>query len=821
MSDLRNDLRIPSDEEAASLARAVAVTAGGESPPSSSPFEAFIVLSRWARHLSIHRHTSAAQEHTLLVATTAALRILRGGGGVSDVVTSTFPTTAAAVLYLGNAANALPSVHLREEIAEAVGNLLLHFPSQQQQHNFSAFDSISLLISGSVTLLPALVYHPDAACWVFTAMLHALETLPVHVKNTTTSSNTDRVLRILVQIQPAVRTATVSLASAAAAAPRQPQTRTAPRTISSGYQCLEGMYGVLRAVLLPFHPLRNNIPANDTMQKEDDECRNLNVVAGAALAAGGLLQGLVRNAPPPSTAMMHRTSLQSLIEATSELLLCAANVDDVTVRAATALALGQCYHSCRLPKPTPATLSCCISGLFDTLLDIQPLLRALNDSSKISAAAASAALAQQAASQQQHQQRHISQLMSVVMAQLAELLQSLCAEERTKMLESIRTAAFRTHQQYRQYILHDWTPFTSSIDHLPLQSALETLFSTSIDLVSAFHRHHHHHHHQSGGSTYAAAAVPAALVLSIAADLQFCRTNTPHYAPLLKTALLELPLLPHCITTSSYNNSVNLADCCPLYTALQSPLPAHGNVPAWLIDSLSAAKMQLLFTALAPCCAQLPEEVCLNRVTPLAMLYLLHPHDATSSAAHRFLWSLMAVQPQYAHQLAPFYTTRCLEGVVVVGVLPHDETSGRTFDSSNNVVIQRDGSVNVVMVENLSQGLSTALAAMSAASPVAVLCVKCVLGKCRELAVAGPCWDDACLVIFKVALQQVLTVHYALVGDVVELIEEFICEAPERLKAQLCGEILSVIVSTEDCVRKPVLTSWYQRYSAVSSSSCL
>jgi hypothetical protein len=68
-----------------------------------------------------------------------------------------------------------------------------------------------------------------------------------------------------------------------------------------------------------------------------------------------------------------------------------------------------------------------------------------------------------------------------------------------------------------------------------------------------------------------------------------------------------------------------------------------------------------------------------DRAAPLAFLYLLHPHPATSTAAHRMLCALLTVVPEERRPaLALYYTERALEGCPHAPVMEHlSEVSSR------------------------------------------------------------------------------------------------------------------------------------------------
>lgn len=66
-----------------------------------------------------------------------------------------------------------------------------------------------------------------------------------------------------------------------------------------------------------------------------------------------------------------------------------------------------------------------------------------------------------------------------------------------------------------------------------------------------------------------------------------------------------------------------------------------------------------------PACwpARLLQAVICEQLAPLALLYLLHPHPATSAASHQLLAALLPAVPlKQREPLAAFYIDRAMEG---------------------------------------------------------------------------------------------------------------------------------------------------------------
>ena len=136
-------------------------------------------------------------------------------------------------------------------------------------------------------------------------------------------------------------------------------------------------------------------------------------------------------------------------------------------------------------------------------------------------------------------------------------------------------------------------------------------------------------------------------------------------------------------------------------------MPSCHKQPTLLIQSPATLPCSLL-----PCLPVL-QPLLEERLAPLALLYLLHPHPPTFAAAHQLFAALLQpLPPAHRERLAPFYIDRALEGCSPGG-------SGPTA------------------LDPLRAGLASLLQGLPAASPVGLYCMARLLDKCGELEAAG------------------------------------------------------------------------------------
>ncbi|GAB4816684.1 hypothetical protein N2152v2_003730 [Parachlorella kessleri] len=266
-----------------------------------------------------------------------------------------------------------------------------------------------------------------------------------------------------------------------------------------------------------------------------------------------------------------------------------------------------------------------------------------------------------------------------------------------------------------------------------------------------------------GGAKGSAAPAPAhapavaAALLGVFADLQFCRVALPAYAVLLKDTLAA--------ATSDGAAADALVARLPCYTELSAACNAQQDMPAWLADPVLAAKVQFLMSALAPCCHLLPQPLLEERLAPLALLYLLHPHAPTSAAAHQlFAALLLPLPPAHHERLAPFYIDRALEGCSPGGATALDP---------------------------LRAGLASMLQGLPAASPVGLYCMSRLLDKCGELEAAGSRESWQLLKeLFGMAAGLLLSVDRALLEPAMSLLGGYVetpCEEKDAGGWEHCG----------------------------------
>ncbi len=251
---------------------------------------------------------------------------------------------------------------------------------------------------------------------------------------------------------------------------------------------------------------------------------------------------------------------------------------------ACSLAAAQLAAAVRRPAATPGLARCQALSLLRSVLSLAPLCDAA--AAQVPPAKASQQLRDQAGGALAHQAGTLAR-------NLAEHLPLLPAREQQWVLQEVQVAALEAHRLYRRYSLETPAAWLAAVDSTALRQLLDRLFLSCLALLGAAWQTAPSH------ALRAQRAQLAAAVLVALADLQFCRVASPQHAALLTAVLAEAP--------SDAAGAAAVAASLPCYAELAAKCRARGGQPAWLVDGVTAAKVQLLMLALVPCVANLPQ----------------------------------------------------------------------------------------------------------------------------------------------------------------------------------------------------------------------
>lgn len=251
---------------------------------------------------------------------------------------------------------------------------------------------------------------------------------------------------------------------------------------------------------------------------------------------------------------------------------------------ACSLAALQLAAAVRRPAAAPSVARCQALSLLRRTLALAPLC---------DAAAAQAPPADASQMLQRQAGDVLAQQAGALARTLAEQLPLLDAPTQQWVLQEVLAAALEAHRLYRRYALETPAAWLSAVDAAAVRQLLDRLFLSCLVLLAAAWQAAPPHSQRAQRSQLAAA------VLVALADLQFCRVASPQHAALLTAVLAEAP--------GDAAGAAALAASLPCYAELAASCRMQGGQPVWLVDSVTAAKVQLLMLALVPCTAALPQ----------------------------------------------------------------------------------------------------------------------------------------------------------------------------------------------------------------------
>lgn len=546
--------------------------------PSATPAQhrhvasIFTLLSRWTRQLSMHR--AIPQQN---ITETLHQSIYRALNFVSQPWrASLHPTlllflgTAASFIAIASAANA-NDVSIVERIIETAGTALLSIDCSTvppADCSCTTEKAASDFLFGCTYLISASAISANVSSWVSAAFFQASALcLDPHAVHAAT------------QAYPAFRQSIIETYDRANVNDRAYFLQS-----SSVFQeFIEGLYGNIRSILL--HALQAPCEAQV-----------------AVLAAGGMLDGLSRLVSGRASMPQRvKSRIQLVIDALASLMAEQAAIavnayglsspHDRHNIACIAYAISQSHRSCTMPHPTPQTAICLVIASYYFLF------------------------------KEQQQQRHVSEIVSAAKTHAA--IATMDETSLSNVLHVIRSTACTAHEHYRN-ISYSQAPATAPYLQNEFASC-QKLFVISfrfLDVLASTP-------YRPRSPRILSIQLPAT-VASVAADLQFCRTDTAEYSSLVKLSIKSLTLDSYDAENSVCHTSaaaVHIAGCLPLYNdAIKQSILCTGDdtkaSAAWLYDAVLAAKVQFLFALLSSCCGYIPQVRMMTYTNCLLLLEL-------------------------------------------------------------------------------------------------------------------------------------------------------------------------------------------------------
>lgn len=279
---------------------------------------------------------------------------------------------------------------------------------------------------------------------------------------------------------------------------------------------------------------------------------------------------------------------------------------------------------------------------------------------------------------------------------------------------------------------------------------------------------------------------------------------------------LRLPEYTEAVRSAVLANQENAAattlfiESMPSYTELTSKpgLPAlAGTTYIWHRDEVQTSRILFYLRVVPTCVGLIPIHMIQDKVAPIMFLYLQHSNEKVSSASHSVMVSFLSSgsgtdqddRDALKEQLTFHYVKRSLEAYP--GATPFD---------------------------GLAAGVVALVRHLPAGSPSIIFCIHSLVVKAKDLCEAAKAqnkslwrsWEestDPCKKISDLLLRLIFLVDIQSFPYLLKELAEFVTLLPKEGQDALLDDMHAHVAESDDVVRKPVLVSWLQSLSYLSS----
>lgn len=507
-----------------------------------------LLLSRWERYQTTPSYartqSDGAADPALLQDVTSIARQLLAAHGIVH------PLGSPAAIFLCSAASVFKEPSQSAAVARVA--LTAMFDNQAPVPPQAAADGITAVGA----LLPGLGYNVDAVTCAIKALLAFIKNLRVQ------GADQPYALDYLSALHPMLRSFTTSAL-----------TRGGPDATEE-------------VIIVLAQTFQASLVANKQQHNQVQQAASLLCLTGmfeGVLRSGSRLMSLSRLISDVDRDIHTALHSYSVYHSSRD----GFNSGEPLFRDACSLALVQLWQTVRRPLPSADTLLCQTASLCHGALSLNALV----------AGAAAGKNQEQGMLINQYLGRLIKSALFTQAPALANSIAEQChavsRDVRMLVCQHVVDCARATHDSYRRYLIDTPAQWVAAVDGSAVRLVLDRNFATCFLLLGAVW--------SADRGTQPSAMSPqlAVHVLTVASDLQFCRSQSNQYTQILTEALSVLP-----------DNGAAAA-------AVAGYLPCHADVAqqaagpsgqwVWEGDTVIAAKVQFLFTALTPCISFLPQ----------------------------------------------------------------------------------------------------------------------------------------------------------------------------------------------------------------------
>ncbi|CAO2041255.1 unnamed protein product [Urochloa humidicola] len=298
--------------------------------------------------------------------------------------------------------------------------------------------------------------------------------------------------------------------------------------------------------------------------------------------------------------------------------------------------------------------------------------------------------------------------------------------------------------------------------------------------------------------------VAARILVAFSCVEHLRRLRLPEYTEAVRRAVLV-----------NQENAAGVAlfiESMPTYAELtnQPDLPSlAGTRYIWHRDEVQTSRILFYLRVVPTCVGLIPAHMIRDKVASIMFLYLQHSNEKVTSASHSVMVSFLSSgndtdqddRTALKEQLIFYYIKRSLEAYP--GVTPFD---------------------------GLASGVAALVRHLPAGSPAIMFCIHSLVVKAKDLCdtamvqdkslwrsweeSTGPCKKMLDLLLRLIFLADIQSFPYLL-----KELAEFVTLLPKEGQDALLDDMHAHVADSDDVTRKPVLVSWLQSLSYISSQS--
>uniref|UniRef100_A0ACD5TBZ1 Uncharacterized protein n=1 Tax=Avena sativa TaxID=4498 RepID=A0ACD5TBZ1_AVESA len=229
----------------------------------------------------------------------------------------------------------------------------------------------------------------------------------------------------------------------------------------------------------------------------------------------------------------------------------------------------------------------------------------------------------------------------------------------------------------------------------------------------------------------------------------------------------------------------------------------------YYMDEVQTSRILFYMRVMPTCITLIPDHIIRDKLAPVMFLYIQHSNDKVTRAAHSMMVSFLSSgtdtdqddREALKEQLAFDYIGRSLE--VYPGVTPF---------------------------EGLASGVVALVRHLPAKSPAILFCVHSLVVKAKELCSTAMVqdrslwrsWEEStepCKKISELLLRLIFLIDIQSFSYLLKELAEFVTWLPKEGQDVLLDDMHASVADSDDVIRKPVLVSWLQSLSYISSQA--